>query len=108
MYLEMGFIKRKKLHFRLAELIEATYKNMLNEYIEILSYHYSKAQAYEKAFQYSLLAAEKALSFQSYQQGIVYLEKCLSYKEYISLDMQQASSILQQIEQARARLLSET
>lgn len=106
-YLEMGFIKRKKLHLRLAELIEKLYPDNLHDFIEILSFHYSKAQAYEKAYHYSLRAADKAIAIQSFQQGIIYLEKCLSYKEFVSLDGEQIENIKNRIKQIRSKLLTE-
>ena len=95
------------MHLRFAELIEKMYHDNLNDFPEILSYHYSKAQAYDKAYHYSLLAAERAASFHSFQQGIIYLEKCLSYKDFISLDKQQIENIKNKIEQIRSKITTE-
>lgn len=92
-YLEMGFIRRKKLHLRLAELLEQLYSDNLEEVVETIAFHYDKAQKYDKAYKFSLWAAEKAIHLHSYKQAIRYYETCLNYKEYISIPQDEIKNI---------------
>lgn len=92
-YLEMGFIRRKKLHLRLAELFEKLYSDNLEEVVETIAFHYDKAQKYDKAYKFSLLAAEKAIYLHSYKQAIKYYESCLNYKKYISISQNEIKDI---------------
>src|SRR4030042_2227439 len=104
-YLEMGYIRRKKLHLRLAELLERMHQDNINEIIEMLAYHYNKAQRYDKAYKYSLLGAEKAISLHAYQQAIKYLENCLDYNNYIEVGESEIKDIQHRINHIKSDLM---
>ncbi len=103
-YYEMGFIKRKKLHQRIGEMIEKISKDNLKEVAEVLAYHYSKAQLYDKAYEYSLISAEKSIALEAFQQSILYLERCLSYKDFVPLNEDQVEEIKSKIEFLKNKL----
>jgi diguanylate cyclase (GGDEF)-like protein len=104
-YLEMGFIRRKKLHLRLAELLENLYADNINDVLEMLAFHYDKAQRYDKAYKYSILAAQKALNLHSYNQALKYYEACLGYKEYLSLSDNEIKEIEKKVKDIREKHL---
>jgi class 3 adenylate cyclase/tetratricopeptide (TPR) repeat protein len=69
--------RRKEIHEKIGIAIEEIYAEKLEEFYEILAYHYSKSEEYEKAFQYQKLSGEKATrnfstweGFQSYRDAL--------------------------------------
>jgi len=69
--------KRKELHENIGKAIEEIYADRLEEFYEMLAYHYSKSDNHEKAYQYLKLSGEKAFgnyanleSYNFYKQAI--------------------------------------
>ena len=54
--------KRKQIHNHMATVIEKRYSYKLDQFCEILAYHYTKSGNSGKAFQYLMLAGRKAIS----------------------------------------------
>jgi len=52
--------KRRQLHLKIAESIEKLYSDRLEEYYELLAYHYEKGENWMKAFQYFSRSGRKA------------------------------------------------
>ena len=52
--------KRKEIHARIGTAIEALYADSIEEYYELLAYHYSHSDDFEKAFRYLKLSGDKA------------------------------------------------
>ena len=52
--------RRKEIHARIGGAIEELYAERLEEFYEMLAYHYSKSDRFEKACRYSRLSGEKA------------------------------------------------
>ncbi len=52
--------KRKEIHGSIGRAIEALYAESIEEYYELLAYHYSNSDDFEKAFQYLNLSGHKA------------------------------------------------
>jgi predicted ATPase/class 3 adenylate cyclase len=59
-YETLSFRKRKELHAKAGASIEATLDESAQDRFEILSFHFWHAQEYDKCWQYSLEAAERA------------------------------------------------
>ena len=57
--------RRKDIHKRIGKAIEGIYSKKLDEFYEILAYHYSKSEDTEKAYKYLKLSGEKAISSHS-------------------------------------------
>lgn len=69
--------RRSEIHKRIGEAIESLYTDRLDEFYEMLAYHYMKGEDSDKAYQYLKLSAEKAArnyatteSFRFYSQAI--------------------------------------
>ena len=74
--------KRKEIHKKIGEAIEGLYAERLEEFYEILAYHYSKTNNFEKAYQYLKLSGEKATknfsnweAFEFYKSAFNMLDK---------------------------------
>jgi len=74
--------RRNGLHEEIGAAIEVIYIDRLEEFCEMLAYHYSKSEAREKAYQYLKLSGNKATknysnweAFRFYKQAINVLSK---------------------------------
>jgi len=79
--------RRKEIHEKIGNAIEDIYASRLEEFYEMLAYHYSKSDNHQKAFQYLKLSGEKASgnyanweAFGFYKEAINAL-KCLPETE---------------------------
>ena len=52
--------KRRELHARVAQAIESLFAERLEEFYGLLAYHYARAEAWDKAQEYLLKAADQA------------------------------------------------
>ena len=58
----------KEIHEKIGNAIEDLYPHRLEEFCEMLAYHYSKSDNLEKAFQYMKLSGKRAkLSFSNWE-----------------------------------------
>jgi tetratricopeptide (TPR) repeat protein len=80
--------RRKEIHEKIAQAIEAIYAGRLEEFFEMLAYHYSKSENPEKAHQYLKLSGDKAMknysnseALQFYQEAIVSLDRMSDTEE---------------------------
>ncbi len=71
--------RRKEIHARIGRAIEELYAERLEEFYEMLAYHYSRSDSLEKACRYSRLSGEKAGANYSYR------EACDFYKGALDL-----------------------
>ncbi len=71
--------RRKEIHARIGRAIEELYAERLEEFYEMLAYHYSRSDSLEKACRYSRLSGEKAEGNYSHR------EACDFYKGAIDL-----------------------
>jgi tetratricopeptide (TPR) repeat protein len=70
--------RKKRLHEEIGRAMEDIYTERLEEFYEMLAYHYSKSENFEKAYQYLKLSGSKATAreaFHFYQQTIEVLTK---------------------------------
>ena len=70
--------KRKEFHARIGESIEEIYAGRLEEYYEILAYHYTKGEHPEKAFLYLKLSGEKSTRNHSLSEAIRFYKQALN------------------------------
>ncbi len=61
MYSSMGKSRKRVLHNQIGKAIEDVYQDDLDDHIFALSRHFFEGKNYEKAYDYSLKAAEKAI-----------------------------------------------
>jgi tetratricopeptide (TPR) repeat protein len=69
--------KRRWIHGRIGRAIEALYGKNLEEYYELLAYHYSSSDEFEKAFHYLKLSGNKAIRKYSLWEAVHYYREAL-------------------------------
>jgi predicted ATPase/class 3 adenylate cyclase len=52
--------RRREIHMKTAECIEKIFKKKMEDYYEILAYHYYNAEIYDKSYEYYQKAADRA------------------------------------------------
>jgi len=62
--------KRKEIHEKIAKAIEELYMERLEEFYEMLAYHYSKSEIAEKAISYWHLAGRRALKLYAMDEAL--------------------------------------
>ena len=61
--------RRKEIHAKIGKAIEELYAERLEEFYEMLAYHYSRSDSLEKACRYSRLSGEKAEGNYSHREA---------------------------------------
>ena len=84
--------RRRRLHARIVEAIEALYPERLAEHVERLALHASRAQAWEQAIAYGRQAGLKAHARCSYAQAAKYLEEALDAVSRLSDDVRRSEA----------------
>ncbi len=75
--------ERKGLHKLAAESIEKYHMDRIEDFYEILAYHYLNASVTEKAIDYTLLSAEKAKRFYANEVAIEEYQKAIKLMEEV-------------------------
>jgi predicted ATPase len=76
-YNELSKPKLRFLHKRIGETLEMIHKDSLTDMVTDLAYHFSRTNEFQKAYDYSLKAAEKAEKLYSYEEAISFYENAL-------------------------------
>jgi tetratricopeptide (TPR) repeat protein len=69
--------RRKEIHEKIGKAIEELFPNRLEEFYEMLAYHYSRSDSLEKAFQYLRLSASKATRNNSLWEALRFYKESL-------------------------------
>ncbi len=69
--------KRKELHSLVGRAIEELYADRLEEFYEMLAFHYRRAEEWSLAYRYNREAAIKAQSLSAYIETLGYLDTAL-------------------------------
>ena len=74
-----GLLKktRKKLHEKTGNAIESLYSEKLEEYCELLAYHYSQSDNRDKAIKFLYSACQKAIQFNAMNEAMAYFEEAM-------------------------------
>ena len=70
--------KRKELHGLVGQAIETIYPDRLEEFFEMLAYHYWRGKDWSRAYRYNREAGLKAQSFSAYIEALNFLEAALA------------------------------
>jgi ubiquinone/menaquinone biosynthesis C-methylase UbiE len=107
---DVSTIRKRKLHNKIAECLEKTYSESLNEHLEEISHHYVEAGNAKKAIHFLLLAAQRATSMHAYDEAIRHYRNVMEMSEDPTVDKQAADRIeaLQQSIEAWKRTLQRT
>jgi predicted ATPase len=80
---ELSLTQRVRLHARIAETLETGYGLEAEDHAAELVYHFAQAQTVtgaEKVVQYSIVAGEKAVNVQAYDEALVHFQMGLTVK----------------------------
>jgi len=69
--------RRKEIHERIGRAIEELYSEGLEEYYELLAYHYVRSENKDKAVDYLALAIQKAAKANSMEMAMGYFEQAM-------------------------------
>ncbi len=69
--------RRKEIHARIGRAIESLYPDRLEEFYEVLAYHYSKSGNPEKACRYLKESAEKAVRNDALFEGVRFYKEAI-------------------------------
>jgi tetratricopeptide (TPR) repeat protein len=81
---ELSLTRRVRLHARIAEALEALYGNQAEAHAAELAHHFAEAQTVlgpEKLVRYSLLAGEKALATNAWEEALAHFQRALAARE---------------------------
>lgn len=70
--------KRSRLHGRVAECLAHLYVDRLNEIASLLAFHYARAENWEKALEYLLLAAEQSGRMAADGEALAHYEEAVA------------------------------
>jgi tetratricopeptide (TPR) repeat protein len=70
--------RRKEIHGKIGEVIEALYPDRLEEYHELLAYHYGRSANADKAVQYLDLANQKAAKLNALEEAKAYFDEAMA------------------------------
>jgi class 3 adenylate cyclase/tetratricopeptide (TPR) repeat protein len=76
--------RRREIHQKIAEAIEQLYSDRIEEFYEMLAYHYSASDNLEKAIHYLELSAEKASGRYAFGESIQLLEQALEFQNHLN------------------------
>jgi tetratricopeptide (TPR) repeat protein len=76
--------RRKEIHERIGRAIEELYPERLEEFYEMLAYHYSKSDNRDKAFHYLKLSGNKATNSSSMAEAFGFYKQAYSLLERIA------------------------
>jgi len=69
--------RRKEIHDKIGRAIEELYPDHLEEYYELLAYHYTRSANTEKAVEYLDLANQKAAKLNAVQEAKTYFDEAM-------------------------------
>jgi class 3 adenylate cyclase/tetratricopeptide (TPR) repeat protein len=81
LYEELGVTRRVRLHRRVGEVIEQLFEARRDEHLDELAHHFLQAQDLDKAVEYSIHAAGRAMALLAYEEGAKLYEQALQAME---------------------------
>jgi predicted ATPase len=76
--------KKKVIHERIGQSIEELYSDSIEEFLEILAYHYSRSENYEKAYRYLKLSGDKATRSNSPWEAFHFYKEAINVLNVLS------------------------
>jgi class 3 adenylate cyclase/tetratricopeptide (TPR) repeat protein len=70
--------KRKEIHEQIGGVIEALYQDRLEEYYELLAYHYGRSANADKAVQYLDFANQKSIKLNAMEEAKTYFDEAMA------------------------------
>jgi len=69
--------RRKEIHEKIGKAIETLYPDSLEEYYDLLAYHYTRSHNKDKALEYLDLANRKAAKLSTMEEALAYYEEAM-------------------------------
>ena len=69
--------RRKEIHEKIGGAIEELYPERIEEYYELLAYHYTRSDNTEKALEYLCLANQKAAKVTAMEEALTYFDEAM-------------------------------
>jgi predicted ATPase len=82
--------RRRALHIKIVDALEALYPDRLGEYAERLAHHALRGEVWDKALAYCRQAGEKAMARSAYREAVGYFEQALSTLQHLPETREQA------------------
>lgn len=103
-YNGLSYRLRRQLHASAGKAIRRTAGDRPDEFAEALSLHYFYAQAYEEAWEYSLVAAQRAQAIYANVEAAEFFERALAVSRRLAeLSPQQVAEVTEALGDARAQ-----
>jgi len=77
-YNSLLLARRKEIHENIGQAIEEIYSERLEEFFEMLAYHYSKSDNLKKAYHYLKLSGGKAFTNYSHNESVDFLKRAIN------------------------------
>ncbi len=87
--------RRKVIHEKIGRAIEELYPERLEEFYEMLAYHYSKSENSERTYQYLKVSGQKAMRNNSAWEALNYYRQALSVLDRMPEDTKQKNKKLE-------------
>ena len=92
-------MRRKELHEKNGKSIEELYSQQLDEFYELLAYHYSKSENYEKAYHYFKKSGEKAGRYYASQEALNFYKQAAQALEQQPISKENKRKLIELIKQ---------
>ena len=83
-YESLPYARRRELHHKVGDYLEKQNVGSLEEYCELLFYHYDRARDSSKALNYSVKAGDKARKLYINQEAITYYRRAIELTAQVS------------------------
>ncbi len=93
MYSSLGKSRKRVLHNQIGKAIEEVYQDNIEEYVFALGRHFYEGKNYDRAYDYSLKAAEKALGSFAIENAIEHFQKARDSLKYIEVEDKEQKEI---------------
>jgi len=87
--------RRKEIHENIGRAIEDIYSDQLEEFYEVLAYHYSKSENLKKSAEYLKLSGMKSLTNLSIQETHYFLNEAISALKKMKEDEENTKSLIE-------------
>jgi tetratricopeptide (TPR) repeat protein len=73
--------RRKEIHENIGKAIEEIYSDRIEEFYEMLAFHYARTDLADKAIRYLSLAAEKASNAYAHEEAVAWLQEAIEHTD---------------------------
>jgi class 3 adenylate cyclase/tetratricopeptide (TPR) repeat protein len=98
--------RRKEIHEKIGQAIEELYPERMEEFYEMLAYHYSKSENTEKACHYLILSGQKAMRNNSAWEALGFYKKAISAIDRLHDDTEQKRKKLDVLHQTISPIIA--